>query len=199
MTGSDPEVMQSFLSVCLGLGLSAACGFRIFVPLLVMNLAARAGYLGLSESFEWIGTTPALIAFGVATALEVAAYYIPWLDNLLDAIASPAAVVAGVIVSASVITGLDPMLKWTLAVIAGGGIAGAIQALTVGTRQASALTTGGLGNPLVSTLEMGGSLVLSLVSLILPWLAAGAVILLLIVALRRLVWRRSKASESGGA
>ncbi len=184
-------MMQSILSVCLGLGLSAACGFRIFVPLLVMNLAARAGYLGLTESFEWIGTTPALIAFGVATVLEIGAYYIPWLDNLLDTIASPAAVVAGVLVSASVITGLDPLLKWTLAVIAGGGIAGAIQALTVGTRHASALTTGGLGKPVVSTLEMGGSLALSLISLVLPWLAAGVVLLILVVALRRLGRRRS--------
>ena len=177
--------MESVLSVCLGLGLSAACGFRIFVPLLVMNVAARAGYLTLSDSFEWIGSTPALIAFAVATALEIGAYYLPWLDNILDSVASPAAVVAGVLVSASVITGLDPFLKWTLAVIAGGGLAGAIQALTVGTRQVSALTTAGFGNPLVSTLEMGGSLLLSLLSVLLPWLAAFFVLLFVVVLLRR--------------
>lgn len=184
-------MMESLLSVCLGLGLSAACGFRVFVPLLLMNLAARAGYLGLSESFEWIGSTPALVAFGVATGLEVGAYYLPWLDNFLDVVASPVAVVAGIVVSASVITGIDPFLKWTLAVIAGGGIAGAVQALTVGTRQVSSLTTAGLGNPLVSTLEMGSSVVLSLVSMVLPLLAAVAVLFFLIVAYRRLRRRRT--------
>ena len=88
--------MEAVLSVCMGLGLSAACGLRVFLPLLVMNLAARAGWLGLSPGFEWIGETPALIAFGVATAVEIAAYYVPWLDNLLDVVSSPAAVVAGV-------------------------------------------------------------------------------------------------------
>ena len=121
----------------------------------------------------------------MATALEIGAYYLPWLDNILDSVASPAAVVAGVLVSASVITGLDPFLKWTLAVIAGGGLAGAIQALTVGTRQVSALTTAGFGNPLVSTLEMGGSLLLSLLSVLLPWLAAFFVLLFVVVLLRR--------------
>jgi hypothetical protein len=185
--------MEAFLSVCLGLGLSAACGFRVFVPLLVMNLASRAGYLSLSGGFEWIGETPALIAFAGATVLEVAAYYVPWLDNLLDSVASPAAVVAGVLVTASVVTGLDPALKWMLAAIAGGGVAGAVQALTVGTRKLSALTTAGFGNPLVSTVEIGGSLALALLAVALPILALAAVVGGLIVVGRRLLRRRSVA------
>ncbi|MCZ6726974.1 MAG: DUF4126 domain-containing protein, partial [Acidobacteria bacterium] len=103
--------LQTLLSVSLGLGLSAACGFRIFVPFLVMNLAARAGYLSVSGSFEWLAGTPALIMFSVATLLEIAAYYVPWLDNLLDSVATPAAVVAGVVATASVVTGMDPLIK----------------------------------------------------------------------------------------
>ena len=182
---------DTLLSICLGLGLSAACGFRVFVPLLMVNLAARAGWVGLAGELSWMGDTPALWAFGAATVVEVGAYYIPWLDNLLDSVATPAAVVSGALVTASVVTEVDPALKWMLAVIAGGGVAGAIQALTVGTRHASALTTGGLGKPVVSTLEMGGSLALSLISLVLPWLAAGVVLLILVVALRRLGRRRS--------
>ncbi len=188
--------MGDFLSVCLGLGLSAACGFRVFVPLLVMSLAARADVLGLSPGFAWMGETPALIAFAVATALEIATYYVPWLDNLLDTVSSPAAVVAGVVVTASVVTGMDPALKWILAAIAGGGVAGAVQTLTVGTRQASALATAGFGNPLVSTAELGGSLGLSLLAVAVPMVAAVAVVALLIGTGRRLFRRRRAVGTS---
>ncbi len=185
--------METFLSVCLGLGLSAASGFRVFVPLVIVNLAARGGFLTLTESFEWIGSTPALITFGVATVLEVGGYYVPWLDNFLDSVATPASVIAGMVVAASVITGMDPYLKWTLAVIAGGGLAGMVQALTVGTRQASALTTGGLGNPLVSTVELASSVGLSLMSLLVPVLAVVAIVVLLVWASRRFLRRRAAA------
>ena len=157
--------MEIFISICLGLGLAAACGFRVFVPMLFTSLAAYSGHLTLSPSFQWIAATPALIAFAVATVLEIAAYYVPWVDHLLDTVASPAAVVAGIVVSASVITGMDPYLKWTLAVIAGGGIAGGVQAMTTGVRGASTLTTAGFGNPIVSTIETGSSIFYSVLSL----------------------------------
>lgn len=185
--------MEHLLSVCLGLGLAAACGFRVFVPLLVLNLAARAGYVVLDGSFEWIASTAALITLAVATGLEIAAYYIPWLDNLLDSVATPAAVVAGVVVTASVVTGIDPYLKWTLAVIAGGGVAGAVQTATVGARGASTLTTAGLGNPLVATAEIGGAAALSGVAIALPALAGLLVVALLVLAARRLARRRAGA------
>jgi hypothetical protein len=180
------------LSVCLGLGLAAACGFRVFVPFLVLNLAARSGYVALDGSFEWIASTPALITLAVATVLEIVAYYVPWLDNLLDSVATPAAVVAGIVATASVVTGIDPYLKWTLAVIAGGGVAGAVQAVTVGARGASSLTTAGFGNPLVTTAEIGGSALLSGMAVGLPAVAAVVVVALLILAARRL--RRRKAA-----
>ncbi len=180
---------QTLLSVCLGLGLSAACGFRVFVPFLVMNLAVRAEYLTVSGSFEWIGGTPALMMFSVATALEIGAYYVPWLDNLLDSIATPAATIAGVIATASVVTGIDPLLKWPLAVIAGGGVAGAIQATTVAARGVSTLTTAGVGNPLISTAEAGTALGLTVLAMVVPVVAALAVIVLLVL-LRRLLRRR---------
>ena len=163
--------VETLLSVLLGIGLSAACGFRIFVPFLLVGIAARTGHLTLGSSFEWMASTPALIALGVATILEVAAYYVPWLDHLLDVLATPAAVVAGVVMTASVITGLDPMMKWTLALIAGGGIAATVQALTVGGRKASLLTTGGLANPVVATAELGGSVALTLLAIALPLVA----------------------------
>jgi phosphoglycerol transferase MdoB-like AlkP superfamily enzyme len=123
--------METVLAICLGLGLSAACGFRVFVPLLGINVAALAGHVVLAEGFQWIGTWPAFACFLTATVLEVSAYYVPWVDNLLDTIATPAAVVAGTMATASVVTDMSPLLRWTLAVIAGGGLAAVVQTGTV--------------------------------------------------------------------
>src|SRR5438477_8925513 len=108
--------METVLSICVGIGLSAACGFRVFVPLLVMSIASLSGHLTLAQGFEWIGTYPALIAFSVATCLEIAGYYIPWVDNLLDSIATPAAIVAGTIATAAMVTDVSPLMKWSLAI-----------------------------------------------------------------------------------
>jgi hypothetical protein len=163
--------METLLSICVGIGLSAACGFRVFVPLLVVNLASLSGHLTLAHGFEWIGSYPALIAFSVATCLEIGGYYIPWLDHLLDTIATPAAIIAGTIVTASMVTDLSPFLKWTLAVIAGGGAAGLVQGATVATRGASTVTTAGLANPLVATAELGAATVTSLLAIVAPVLA----------------------------
>ena len=126
----------------IGVGLSAASGFRIFVPFLIISIASLSGNLTLGESFGWIATIPALVAFSIATVLEISAYFIPWFDNVLDTIATPVAVIAGIILMASVITGMSPLLKWALAIIAGGGIAGSIQGLTGITRATSSATTG---------------------------------------------------------
>jgi len=185
--------VEHVLGVLVGLGLSAACGFRIFVPVLVISIAARSGHLVLASQFEWIGATPALIAFALATLLEVTAYYVPWLDSLLDTVATPAAVIAGIVVSASVIVDLDPFLKWTLAVIAGGGVAGGVQLLTTGTRQVSTITTAGAANPVVSTVELGSSIFLSALSLFAPLLVLFAVVTFVLFALNRLRQGRARA------
>src|ERR1041385_4730511 len=181
--------MEVLLSICMGIGLSAACGFRIFVPMLVTSIAANSGLLHLAPAFQWIGTPAGLVTFSVATALEIGGYYIPWLDHFLDTLATPAAVVAGTIVTASMVTHVDPYLRWTLAVIAGGGIAGAVQGTTVLARGVSLATTGGLGNPLVATLELGGSISASLAALIAP-LAALILIMAVISFLGVRAFRR---------
>jgi hypothetical protein len=179
--------VDTLLSVILGIGLAAACGFRVFVPLLLVGIAARSGHVALGPSFLWMASTPALVALGVATLLEVGAYYVPWLDHLLDVLATPAAVIAGAVMTASVVTGLDPMSKWTLALIAGGGISGTVQALTVGTRKASLLTTGGLANPLVSTGELAGAVLLTALAIALPLLAFALVAWALFFGVRHLL------------
>jgi hypothetical protein len=177
--------METILSLCVGVGLSAACGFRVFVPLLVMSIAVFSGHLTLAPGFQWIGSYPALIALAVATALEIAGYYVPWVDHFLDTIATPAAVVAGTIVTASFVTDVSPFLRWTLAVIAGGGAAGLIQTSTVLARGASTLATGGLGNPVLATAELAGSLLTSLAVLVAPVLT-----IVLILAAAFFVGRR---------
>ena len=179
--------METLLSVCLGIGLSAACGFRIFVPLLVMSIASFSGHLHLAPGFAWIGTYPALISFSVATCLEIAGYYIPWVDHLLDTIATPAAVVAGTVITASLATDMSPLLRWTLAVIAGGGVAGAVQGVTVATRATSTLATAGLANPVVATAELAGSVATSILALLAPLVVAVLVLVLLAVFGRKLV------------
>jgi hypothetical protein len=187
--------LDTITSILLGIGLSAATGFRIFVPFLVASIAAIAGYLPLSPSFEWIGTYPALILFGAATVLEIAAYYIPWLDNLLDSIATPAAFIAGAILMVAVVSGLPPLAKWALAIIAGSGAAGIVQSGTTMTRIASTTTTGGLANPIVSTAEAGFSFGLSIIAILVP-VIAGLITLILLMWLGNKVFKKFKQHKT---
>jgi len=184
--------METVLSVCLGIGLSAACGFRVFVPLLVMSIASLSGHLTLAPGFSWIGSYPALITFAVATGLEIGGYYIPWLDHLLDTMATPAAIVAGTLITAAVVTNMSPMLKWSLAIIAGGGAAGLVQGTTVLARGVSTAGTGGLGNPLFATIELTGSLFTSLLTLVVPLFGVILLALLGFAFVRLLVRKFSK-------
>lgn len=174
-----PPSSSSMLSILIGLGLSASCGFRIFVPPFIISLAAMGGHLELSENFAWLNTWPAVIALGSAVVLEVGAYYIPILDHFLDTVAGPAAVVAGSVVSASMFTEMSPLMTWSLALIAGGGIAGAIHVAMAFIRGGSTLMTGGMGNPLISTAELGGAVGTSVMALVMPGLA---LVVVLVVA-----------------
>ena len=171
--------MEQLLGVFIGIGLSATCGFRIFVPLLGMSIAHHAGALSFAQGFDWIGSWPATIAFGIAMVIEIAAYYIPWLDNMLDTIATPAAIVAGTIATASMVGDVEPFLRWSLAIIAGGGVAGLVQGSSVLVRGASTASTGGLANPIVSTGELAASITGTLISIAIPAIAFLIVIVLI--------------------
>jgi hypothetical protein len=158
-----------------------------------MNLAAFTGHLHPAPGFDWIGSYYATVAFSTATVVEVFAYYIPWLDHFLDLIASPAAVIAGTIATASMVMEMSPFLKWTLAVIAGGGAAALVQGATVALRTKSSVLTAGLGNPLVSSAEWVGSIFTSLLAIIVPILCLvlmGAFCILVIRKAGRLFFRR---------
>ena len=177
--------MEPLLGIPVGLALSTAAGLRIFVPLLLTSIAARVGSITLAPGMAWMGSDAALVAFATATALEVAAYYVPWLDSLLDTIATPTAIMAGIVAMAAVTPDLPPMLRWTLAFVAGGGAAGLVQVSTALLRLKSSALTAGFGNPVLATGELVGAVALGLLGLLAPILAGAAVIVLLIVLARR--------------
>jgi len=172
------------VSIALGVGLAAATGFRVFLPLLVASVAAYTGHLQLSDNFTWLGTLPAVVMLGVAAVIEVLAYYVPAVDNLLDTITTPTALVAGTLVAAATITNLPSPVKWATAIIAGGGVAGITQGVTALLRAKSTVMTGGLGNPVLSTLELVGALLLAVLALVAPLLAIDLVVVFFGFAVR---------------
>lgn len=177
-------VLAIAMSVALGIGLAAAAGFRVFLPLLAASIAAATGHLHLNDNFAWLGSTPALIMFAVAAVVEILAYYIPAVDNLLDTITTPLALVAGTILSAAVITELSPLLKWSTAIISGGGAAVITQGLTTLVRAKSTAFTAGLANPVVSTGELIAATSLALLALLSPLLAVALMVALCWLAAR---------------
>lgn len=191
--------LTSLLGIALGIGLAAAAGFRIFVPLLVAGLAARAGYVPLADGFQWLASTPALLMLGTAAVVEALAYFVPGVDHALDVIASPAAVAAGVVASAAVMADLPPAVLWPVAIIAGGGIAGLTKGSTAVLRAKSGMMTGGLANPLVSAVETVGATGIAIFAVLVPLLCLAAVIALLTWTARkagRLLFGRGRRPET---
>ena len=185
------------MSVLIGIALSATCGFRVFVPLLAVNIGTRAKdadgepLIELAAGFDWLSSDIAMIIFLVAAIFEIGGYYIPWIDNLLDTVASPAAIVAGTVITTSFIDIESWWLQLLLGLIAGGGAAGAVQATTVLTRASSTITTGGLGNPIVASVETSGAFLGSALSILAAPIAVGVFVLLLGSGLW-IWWRRRK-------
>jgi hypothetical protein len=163
-----------------------------------MSIAAYTGHLPIDARFAWLATPSALAMLAVATLAEILAYYIPAVDNLLDTLAAPASMVAGIVASAAVMTDVPPIVKWTAAVIAGGGIAGLTQGMTTIVRAKSTIPTGGVGNPVISTVELGGALLVSILALAAPLAALAVVILFLWIAMRfvRQLFRRESRPDN---
>ena len=192
MIGDLEPLWSGFSGFVIGIGLSAACGFRIILPFLGLSIAAMSGHVTLAPEFQWIGTWPALIAFATAAALEIGAYYIPWMDNLLDAVTTPLAVAAGTIAAASVMSDVSPFMKWSIALIAGGGMAGAVQTGTALLRGMSTVSTGGLANVVISTVELAGAIIATTMSLLMPIVAFTAAIIIAIWVIWKLLHRPAR-------
>jgi len=180
---------ETISAIALGIGLSASAGFRVFIPLLVAGIASHLGILSLGESFEWMGSIPALICFGVAAVLEVLAYYIPFVDNLIDSIATPLSVGAGTLLMTSVFPAENEWMKWILGFIVGGGAAATIQSGSAITRLLSTKFTAGTGNPVVSTSEGVAATGFSVLALIIPIFVA-IILVIFIITILRAVYRK---------
>ena len=172
---------ETIISIFLGIGLAASVGFRVFLTLFALSLASYFNVWELNESWQWIGSMTALITLGVATLVEIGTYYIPFVDNLMDTIAIPLATVAGTAVMVSTVADLSPVVTRALAIIAGGGTAATIKSATSATRLTSSVSTAGFGNPIVTTIETGSSIVMTLLSIFLPIIGFIMVIVILIV------------------
>lgn len=175
---------ETIISIFLGVGLAASVGFRVFLPLFALSLAAYFDVWQLNASWQWIGSLAAVITLGVATIVEIFAYFIPWVDNLLDSFAVPLAAIAGTAVMVSTVVDLDPIITWSLAIIAGGGTATAIKGAGATGRLASTASTGGLGNPIIATVETGTAAVVTTASIFAPLVAAVLVIIILFIIFR---------------
>lgn len=185
---------ETVLSIFLGIGLAASVGFRIFLPLFALSLSAYFNVWELNDNWVWIGSLPALITLGVATVVEIFAYFIPWVDNLLDTVAVPLAAIAGTAVMVSTVADLDPIVTWTLAIIAGGGTATAIKSTSATGRVASSATTGGLANPILGLVETVVAVVMTAVAIFVPILAVILVVIILFVLFRLYKKLRSKSN-----
>lgn len=186
------------LSAFIGIGLAAASGFRVFLPMFAVSLASYMGWIPINEHFQWLAGLPTLITTGIATIVEILAYYIPYVDHLLDTISIPLATIAGSIMFASQFTDLGTFPTWALALIAGGGTAAAISSGFAGTRAASTATTGGLGNSVVATTETAGAGIMSMLAIFAPIIAFVIAIALLVVVFifGRKIWGKFKKTFS---
>lgn len=185
------------VSLCLGVALAAACGLRVFVPLLVAGVAARLGYLEVGGGMGWLASTPALVTFAAATVLELAAYLVPWLDNTLDAAGAPVAMTAGTLLVAATLGDVSPLVRWTLALVAGGGAAGAVHGSLALVRKLSSVATLGLANPVIAAAEAAGALFVAVAAVVVPLLAAGLVLIFAGLLARRRCSVAARPSSTG--
>lgn len=184
------------VGLLLGIGLSASCGFRVFIPLLIASIAGKMHWIPMADSFAWLSSWTAIICFGVAAVVEALAYYVPVVDNLLDTIATPVAVMAGALVSASTMVHLDPTWQWILGLMIGGGTAGVMQAGTSLLRLGSTKFTAGTGNAVVNTGEIGVSLVGSIMAILMPVIVGIGVIITVFLILYFLITKLTKRNSN---
>lgn len=183
-------------AVALGIGLSASVGFRVFIPMLVASVAAHFNIIPLTESFSWLGSWPAMISFGTAAVVEVLAYYIPFVDNLLDTVTTPLAVGAGTLLMTSVLPVDNELMKWIMGFVVGGGAAATMQSGSVLSRLTSSKFTAGTANPVVSTGENVAALGSSVTALFFPAVVAVIFILIAILIFVKLFeWRKHKKNK----
>ena len=196
----DVSIFQLIVGICAGVSLSAACGFRVFLPLLAVSIAAHFFGFRVNADFEWIGSWVSIVALATATIVEVAAYYLPCVDNLLDVVNVPLAFVAGAVVMSGVLPDVHPYLKWSVAGLLGSSVAGLTQLATTIIRGASTATTAGTGNNMVSSSENVCATIFSIGAILIPLLAIVIVMIFLCILgsrAKHITMRATNASHRG--
>ncbi len=187
---------NTLTAAAMGIALSASCGFRVFIPMLVAGLASRFQWFHFAESFSWLSSTPTLISLSTASVLEIAAYYIPFVDNILDTIATPLSMAAGTVMASSILPIENEWLRWMTGIVAGGGGAGLVASGTGLLRLLSSKFTLGTGNAAVATVENTSALAGSIMSFIVPVIMAIVFFVLFVFLIKKLVDKLTASKES---
>lgn len=210
LTRLDPWVQQGaaaagplqvwVLPALLGLGLAAATGLRVFLPLLLLALAVKFELFGirLNPEMEWLVADAAVAALGVASLVEVLADKIPVVDNLLQAVGLVIRPIAAVVAAGSVFWAVDPLTAAVAGLIVGAPAALAFAGASGGARATSTATTGGIANPVLSLIEDLAVGVLVISALVAPLLVPLVVLvaLWLVVSLFLRARRRRRAQRA---
>jgi hypothetical protein len=183
-----PSLTDLLPSLALGIALAACAGLRAWLPLLLAGLLARAGWLELGPSFLFLASNKALALFAVASVIEIIGDKIPVVDHALDALGTPLRPAAGALLAASVLGHVsDPLSALALGAAVGAPVALVPHAAKSLLRAASTVFTGGVGNPILSLLEDGASLLLFVMAVLVAFVVVGllGVVLVLLVTRRR--------------
>lgn len=177
------ELLSGLLS---SLGLSGAAGLNAFVPLLLVGVLSRFGVLGLNEPFDLLGNTWVLVGIGVLGLLDFVGDKIPGVDHALHLLGGVVNTAAGAVLFAAQtgVADVPPALSMALGVI----VAGGVHATRAAVRPVATASTGGLGNPVVSGVEDGTSVLLSVLAVFAP--VVGAVVLAVVAVLGVRFWLR---------
>ena len=195
------DILGILFALCIGVAISAACGFRVFLPILIIGILQRFGSewglpLNVPESLSWAGNGFILLGLGIATILEITAFYIPWLDSLLDTISAPMAVIAGTVLTYCVLDDASSdTSRILLSLIGGGGSAGVVAGTTALARSASTVLTAGLGNNVIATTENGLSIFSVILALVFPILGVIFLAIFLIVIIKIISHLRKKKKQ----
>lgn len=185
------------LIIISGICLSAACGFRIFIPFLILSIFSYTGNIELNEGALWISTIPALIIFSSLTVLEIIGYYIPWIDNMLDLISTPLSIIAGIIILSSLLIDVNPAIKWIFSILFGGVISFNVQLMTVKARALTSVFESGFGNSVFSTIELIAALLISVLAIFQPVISLAILLLLTYLIFRKIILKRKTDLQKG--
>jgi Domain of unknown function (DUF4126) len=185
----EARLVELLPAVGMAIALAACAGVRAWLPLLLAGGLSRAGFLELGDSFAFLGSDRALMLFGLATLLEIAADKVPALDHALDALSTVLRPAAGALLAASVIGRFaDPLTALALGVAVGAPASLVPHAAKSALRAVSSTLTAGLANPALSLIED----LLAVVMFALAILVPVAVVLLLLLALVLIARRVSR-------